>query len=329
MTSEVHPFHSALWKELGFIDELLGEAGVELQQRPFLAAFDFVKYCIVAIRDDSGERSTQVPGVLTERWFALLLKDVEEWYRKRYGEVFNQRSRRTAMGLIVIWGTAFAVDVPLLASRPGKLGETVWLSFPTAVSGGEDPLEWLRSPPNLATLRSDQLASLRDAASEVAELLRSVNVSLLGIPNKGGAQSGALIHRVRNYLESAAQHAIESPPDTSLGCWDLQMACECAMKATLDTLTGRFPKTHNLFRLRRETEVLSERLPIEWLTALPASSKMIAFRYGDGERPKISTFYGYYKTALRVVHGAIGPIVVFGLKDAELEITRAPWLRRE
>lgn len=328
MSSETHPFHTILWQELAVIDELFGEAGVELQQRPLLAALDFVKYCMVAIRDEKGERKPQVPQVLTERWFALLVEDVETWYRKRYGDSLDRRPRRTATGLVVIWGTAFAVDVPLSATRPGNPGETVWLSFPAAVRDGEDPLSWLRSPPNLKVLRPEELDELRDVASEVAELLRSVNVSLLGI-TKGGAQSTALLHRVRSHLESAVRHATDSPSDTALGCWDLQMACECSMKATLDTLAGDFPKTHNLFRLHRQTTGFSESLPREWLSALPSSKRMIDFRYGIGRRPSVSAFFDYYKNALRIVHGAIGPIVAFGLKDAELEISRPPWIRRD
>src|SRR5258708_28803978 len=82
-------------KGLPLLDQKLVASGVELHERPLMASLKFVQDFILEISDEKGRRRPPgLPEILTEGWFSFLFRDIEQWYKKRYGKAFERSSFR-------------------------------------------------------------------------------------------------------------------------------------------------------------------------------------------------------------------------------------------
>ena len=122
-------FEAFLHDRLAEIDGELAANKLEINLRPLRAAFSFVQQHILAVTEGT-ERHDIEEGYnyLAENWFALLYKDVETWFRNRYGAALDRSSKRTATGLVILWNTAFQLEVPLFRSKVETPGKTAWFS---------------------------------------------------------------------------------------------------------------------------------------------------------------------------------------------------------
>src|ERR1700681_68826 len=322
------PLSSIIAERLPALDSALAEDEVALTERPFLATVNFSRAFVLELRDGDKQWTPDMDSAqfVTERWFRALYQEIEEWYRKRYGASLDKSPPRTANGFVLVWGTPFALKVPVMVIKPGKPGKTVWVSFPDSVLEAEDPTEWLVASPNLAAMTASELADVTAECQEIASLLRSIMVKLMGIqPNTPILQG--FLDGVRLHVEVAAEHVIRERQEgvTPRAYWETQMACECAYKALLQQKRGSFRETHDLFTLHDEAEPYNLAIKRDILKRLPRWKEMVEFRYGQLE-PAIASFYKAYRTMLRVVDAVLAPIVTLGLGKASLEIAKAPWL---
>jgi hypothetical protein len=320
---------SAIAEILPSLDSALASNDVDLTERPFLAVLNFAKAFVLEIKDGDKQWTPDMdsPQFVTERWFRALYQEIEEWYRVRYGAALEKSPPRTANGFVLIWGTPFALRVPITVIEPGTPGKTVWVSFPDSVADAENPVEWLVAPPNFAAMSASDLADVTAECKEVSSLLRSIMVKLIGI-QLGSPIVQGFLNGVRLHIEVAAEHVTREQQEgvTSRAYWEIQMACECAYKALLQQRRGSFIETHDLFRLHDEAEQYGLAVKRDSLKKLPRWKKMVELRYGQTLDPAISSFYEAYKVMLRVVNAVITPMVTLGIGKASFEIARAPWL---
>ncbi|MEA2601324.1 MAG: hypothetical protein QOF89_2316 [Acidobacteriota bacterium] len=314
-------------ERLPLLDKLLAKTDVELKDRPFRATFEFIEIWVLEVNDGQGRqfKPTISAEIVTERWFAALYQLIERWYHNRYGESFRATSSRTLTGFVPVWSTAFELAVPREVLQSDVPGETVWLRFPGRVLEAEDPLAWLRSPPSLDQLSQAESENLRSAVNEVAARLRAINVAIMGIPNRDRTLSGFLVS-IRSHLELAAKKAVAGGhPQLETGCWDLQMATECAFKSLLHRKAGKFPRTHDLDELYRLAASHLQAFPSEALKKLPKWREAIEHRYGGGTRVDLDEYWTFYMATLRIIESVLAPLVVLHIGEGQVKIARPPW----
>jgi HEPN domain-containing protein len=314
-------------ERLPSLDKLLGKTGIELKDRPFRATFEFIELWVLEVNDGHGRQFKPAISaeIVTEGWFAMLYQLIERWYGNRYGESFRATSSRTLTGFVPIWSTAFELAVPREVIEPDVPGETVWLRFPGRVLETEDPLAWLRSPPSLDQLSKAESKELRSAVNEVAVRLRAINVAIMGIPDRDRVLSGFLVS-IRSQLELAAKKALAGGhPQLETGCWELQMATECAFKSVLHRKAGKFPRTHDLDKLYCLAASHLQVFPSEELEKLPKWREAIEHRYGGGTPVDLDEYWALYLATLRIIESVLSPLVDLHIGEGQLKIARAPW----
>lgn len=313
------------------MNEALASAKVPLVERPLRAAIELARALVQEIRigEKHWKPNLDSPDFVKEEWFRALYGEVDKWYRERFGAAMKRSSPSTSKGFVVMWGTAFAKEVPTAVAWPGEPGESVWVSFPDSVLESERASEWLVAPPNLAALSSLELAEVEAECKEVGSSLRSISVKLMGVPN-GDDTARGFLDGVEIHLEAAAANAIrdQSEGATPRAYWELQMACECAYKALLQAKIGKFIETHDLFTLHdaaaRAGLVANHKRDV--LKRIPRWKKMIELRYGQHLDTDLTSFYDAYKIVLLLVGAVIAPLAEFVLGKASIEIARPPWL---
>jgi hypothetical protein len=313
---------------LPLIDDALAKENIGLLQRPLRAAITFVtQYVIEVDIDGKPEAPRFADGAFTsEPWFRGLFQLVEEWYRQRYGAAMDKPYSREAMGFVVVWGTPFKLEVPTRTVTVGTPGKTIWLGFPESVLPGEDPTQWIVDPPNISGMTRKDFLGLARKTKEVGNLLRSIEVKLLGIGRISDTSRG-FIQAIRGHLVTAAQQVIENweRKGTSKAAWEMQMVCECALKALSNEKLSTFRETHDLFTLYDDVLPFLGGLKRTDLTKLPRWKQMADLRYGQGRAPEMDECYKMYLATLRVVDGALAPLVSLGLGEARIEVALAPW----
>lgn len=203
-----------LAEALPLIDRALAERDIALKERPLSAAIEFVSYFVHAVRE--GETPEAEPGepseFLATQWFASLYGQAEKWYGKHYPGAMEQERHDRILGIVMIAGTAFAIRVPAVRRRPGRPGETVWISFPDGLREGERALDWIDAAPNLAMLSPKELRIGEEFAAAVANDLRFIRTGLMAVSG-GNNQLDGFRAGVMPRLHRAAELLLEPGPD--------------------------------------------------------------------------------------------------------------------
>lgn len=232
-------YEALLCETLPWIDERFSKDGRPVHERPFAAARIIVDHFIVEIEGD-----TKV-DYFTKLWFARIYEPIYAWYEARYGEALTRSRQEQTRGLVLYFGTPLLFRLPLVLNEPGRDG-TTWLRFPKEVLAQETPLHWIETPPPLALIPAKRREALAGSTRHIAKLLRAINNDL-NTADLGKSGSRALVGSVLRHLEKAAVDAsAEDLGATSLGIWELQMACEKTMKAYLAQKEIAYPHTHDL-----------------------------------------------------------------------------------
>lgn len=324
-------FQDILHEALDQIDRQLAEQGILPSARPTQAAIAFVRLCVIEVSTDGGKTSDppgDLDNIMLADWFKPLLKDVTAWYRDRYGAQMDVRAKDSIDGVIPVFGTPFALRIPTVVRTPGKPGKTVWLQFPDQVLADEDSLSWLQNGPNLANApRSDALKARR-LANEVAGALRFIRASLMGV--EAAERFDELRAGILPHLERAAEQIVGAKADAlKRAHWDIQMACELALKALSQQRSGAFKETHDLFRLYDNMPGGPPAFSRNQLSKLPNWERMAELRYGRGARVTVEQAFRAYRAALKIVSGTMDGLKGMKIGQARFEIGRPPWLTDE
>ncbi|MES3150935.1 HEPN domain-containing protein [Sphingomonas faeni] len=303
------------------IDRVLAKRDTEFLLRPLEATVEFVLGCRV---DESGERSRTAALSVAEigsESFAILYARAENWYRDRFGDALDRRLDERISGVVEIAGSPFDIEVPTIRTRPGVRGETVWMSAPDGVRDDEDPLSWVSSALNLTP---NERALALNEATVTAGRLRFIRTGLIGVQSGDDVLDGLRAGMLPR-LKAAANMLLQPDPQgMQYAAWELQLACEKALKALAQQRHGRFSQTHDLFALFDEIDPappFDRRL----LNRLPRWKDSANMRYGQGERISRHVALAFYRTALEVTAGAVRGMTRFDIGQAEFEIKRPPW----
>jgi len=315
-------------ESLDVIDRMLAKDGIALHSRPMQAAIELVRLCITKVDEGSGEKPPgKFPDYLTSKWFRIIFKNTEQWYRDRFADAMDAGRSRERDAVTLVRDTPYLVKVPTTTTEPSEPGQSFWLCYHDAVRSDEDVIAWVRHGPNFTALTSKDVKSARAVTEMVATKLRSIHVSLLEMEGKN-TRLGELREAIMPNLERAARHLAAGAADEfRLAHWDMQMACELALKCLAQQRAGTFRETHDLFLLY---DTMPEAFPPfarTELSTLPNWKKMADLRYGGG--PAITTRQAFraYRATLTIVDATLGALKrPYRIGKARFHLKRPPWM---
>ena len=311
---------------LPIIDRDLASREFPLVDRTFQAAIEYVQQFVLAVRENG--RGEAPPGDTSEfivtRWFSAIFHQVDQWYHERYGAALDHKAHKYITGVVEIADTPFALRVPTTRARPGKLGETVWIGFPDGVRDDERPIEWVIAGPNIEKLDEEDRARAIAEATQTADRLRYIRTSLMAVSHCDKKLDG-LIAGILPRLENAASLLTEMRAGSvQHAYWEMQLACEHALKALHQQQAGAFRETHDLYTLYDATNP-KPAFARDVLKRMPPWRETIAMRYGVGDRSGRRLCLKSYRDTLTVVAGSIRSMEKMGIGQAEFELKRPPW----
>lgn len=287
---------SLLQESLPWIDDRFAKDGKPVHARPFAATQVIIELFVVEIEGDTKD------NYLSKPWFIAFFDPILRWYERRYGKALLASPQSSSIGLVQYYNSPITFHVPLVLNEPGEDG-TTWVRFPKQVLPAEDPLTWLDAAPPLAAIPDKRRETLRTSVCMVADLLRGINNDL-NTADLGKSAARSLVGTVLKHLDKAATDgASHDPPTVALGVWELQMACEKAMKAFISQGGVKHPQTHDLRALHRLANANGDRTAEakQFVSAMPSERRVLAWRYSELAPPTPSEFFRFYLATLRVV----------------------------
>ena len=315
---------------LDIIDRKLAQVGTPMYMRPMSAAAEFVELCILNV-DDKGDGIGAPPGkhsdYITSKWFRVIYKHTEQWYRDRFGAAIDAGRADGRDAAILVRDTPYLLSVPMTTTEPGTPGETVWLCFHDAVQSGEDVLGWVQHGPSFANLETKDVKAARRLATEMATKLRAIHIAFMGMDGSN-PKVVELRDAVLPNLERAARHLVKADAENvRLAHWDMQMACELSLKCLAQQRAGTFKETHDLFHLY---DHMPESLPPfarTELSKLPDWEKMADLRYGGGPPVPVRQAFRSYRTTVTIVAATTAAFKkLYQLGKAKIHLKCPPWM---
>ena len=312
---------------LDAIDRDLATVDTPMPQRPLQALLRLLKLKAVEVRFQEEEIDLAEPFQHSDEiWFRVLYKAVERWFQKIYGaESVEGKGNPPLEGVVLIRGTPFALRVPAYRTKVQKEGLEAWMYFESGIGEGEDALRWLVAGPDLSVLDAQSRGAVDKCVSEIAMALRAIHFHRMGVTN--GPAAEGLADAARGYLESGARR-IRSGKAEELGpAWfDLQMACEAALKLVLLRSTGGYPRSHLLLDLLSDASIHGVAFDPARIKSWPDFKTMSDFRYAQGSTGGIVRLFEAYRIAVDLVAAAMATISTPLGSGAGFLLRRPPWL---
>ncbi|MFZ3287900.1 MAG: hypothetical protein WA191_13775 [Telluria sp.] len=321
MPRQIPPSYEALLAEtLPTLDEIFIKENLPVHERPFEAARFIVDHMIVEVSGDTKD------NYLSKPWFAGIYLPVIRWYEQRYGTKLPHPKHPTAHGLVSHFGALYTLCVELVLSDVDQDGHR-WVRFPKEVLPAEEPLDWLASPPPLATLKPSRREALANTSRHVANRLRCINNDLNTATHPSDAVRRMATSVIR-HLDKAALDATSSSPDShALVPWELQMACEKTIKVYLTQSELAFPAIHDLRALNKLAEpVLNWPEGRRSLAGFPTDARVLKWRYGELTPPTAAEIWKMYGTVVELVHGYASRMThKYTFNNFAVQLKKAPW----
>lgn len=313
-------YEALLAETLPTLDEIFAKENRPVHERPLQAARFIVDHMIVQVAGDTKD------NYLSKTWFVGILHPVVRWYEQRYGSELPHPRHPAAHGLVSHFGALYVLRVDLIVSEKDGDGHR-WVRFPKEVLPAEEPLNWLVSPPPLATMKTNRRVALAAAAKHVAKRLRCINNDL-----NTATQASAAVQRmatsVIRHLDKAALDAASSNLDShSLVPWELQMACEKTMKVYLKQSNSQYPENHDLRALNKLSEpTLNWSEGRKSLAAFPSDTRVMKWRYSELAPPTAPEMWRMYGAAVELVSGYASRMSrEFTFTNFAVKLKKAPW----
>lgn len=287
-------------QHMDFINEVLTDRGLPISRRPWAAAFFFVEHMILEFSGTTREEFIKSTA------FEAIVARSHRWYAHRYGEgVLRQEAGKTS-AIVMLLDVPFELEVPLTLTKPTRRGDLVALHLPRKVLWFEDPLGFLKTPPNLERLGAKTLSQVKRRISTVAGQLRRIHTSAM-FAKLGEAEGLALATGMLRSLEKgAADISSQDQARLSSAVWELNYAAEQAIKAFLWQKSRPVPKSHTVADLVSLAEKRGLPLvPRTWKGRFPEAGDAVRYRYGELGIPHIFAVAELYRvTLLTVLHAA-------------------------
>lgn len=307
--------------QLPIFDEILAQAKTPLKQRPFFATMDFIEYCIVDIKNESKENMLEKP------WFRFFYQQIAEWYSQRYGDAMKGNSEKHALGVVLIYGTPFEVQIPLSVTDRWESPTERWFCWPNEVLEQENVLDWIVNPPNFERMSMEELSSMKTCVIDVVNSIRTLRINLM-TATKEDAALRKLADGIPSHIEKSGNDILSMSGATiSSSVWELHLAMEKALKL-LVRQRGKNPgNTHDLANLLDKANSLEGiSLDVALLHDLPSHHDAIRHRYGEAPELAIDRAVMNYRIALTVVTEVTAALSRrFFMKNARFLIKVPPW----
>lgn len=315
-------FDEFLTEVLPDFDAVLAEQGVGLTQRAFRASMLIVEHCILEIKGDTKD------DYLNKAWFGSLFRAVNKWYEKRYGNALQQRKLSTVSAVISAFGTPFRAEVPLVVNEPPLPNKTFWLSFPITVPPSEEHMAWIVNPPNFDSSTSGERDTVSSALIEAAAHLRATHVNLMTADHET-ERTRSLAQGILPHLEKGALDIARAEANSrSIAVWELNFACEKAIKTFLRQQHVDPPNTHDIHRLHR---LVTDRFGANEMDGavvmLPSEKVAVKHRYAEIPSPSIADTLSIYRAALSIANGYSHKLSrKYTFNNAKFHLKMPPWL---
>lgn len=313
---------------LPLVDDQLAEEEARLETRPLYAAVRVARECVMEVggENDAFEPNLETLDFLEEDWFRGFYQLTEEWYSRKYGASLLSSSRNEELAFVNIQGTPFEVRVPTSIISPDEPGKTAFLQMPDQILPAEEPLTWISRPPNLAELSRKIRRQVVEDLSKTCNLLRAIASKRMGVRESSAIVRGFL-SAARGHLSTAPRLVIDrwQGGGKAKAAWELQMACECSLKAVAQSKLGRFSEHHDLFILFDEVNSHLQGFDRNRLKRLPRWKEMVSMRYGQGRSPTLSEVFEWYLITLQVVNSSLAVLSEIGLGKVRFKIGLPPW----
>ena len=180
-------------ESLPVLDEILSSWGTPIRERPLLAANLFVDKCIVEIRGDTKDNHYE------KWWFSKIYKVASVWYRTRFPNSFKDCGDKNAIGVVVMYGVPFEVQVPLFFDEPEDHGKKLWVVFPKEVLPHDDVMSWVTNAPNLKTLSHESIEIWENKVKNLGNRLRAIHNNI-GMADLGNGHLRIMLVPCNSYI---------------------------------------------------------------------------------------------------------------------------------
>ena len=314
------------WKEIATIlhealpqiDDALSKANTPISARK-LKAFDFVRDMMLEVSDYKAFLISEAHGR-----FQIILDD---WYRDRYGDAVDD-DEDGFVSMLLVHGTPFAMRVPKIFKTSTDDSNMVWIGFPASVQEEEDPLCWIQSRSVVSSMSSEELDVVGKAASETANLVRSIGFDVRSLEHEENSSIAELAGSVRADLQSSARNLCErNGAGLRSATWDASQATEKALKLLILRKGQTPPHSHDLSKLADRAESLgAEAIDRAKLALIPSGSDATGIRYGgDMTLSEATDAYGAVLSIIRQVVFEASPDTKNNMREARFKIQRPPW----
>ena len=316
---------------LDLLDDAFVEYEVPLPKRPLKALKEMLE--IGAIDVKFGEKFQDVSAPyehIGELWFQVLFDAVEFWYRERYGEVVLETRSSLLEGVILIRSVPYAIQLPANRRKVEQEGEAAWMYFEDALGECESVADFIIDGPDLSKFTSAAVVEITDTASIIANTLRYVEFRRV-TANHNDVEVNKLIANVLINLQQASRRLLSSQVNERGPAWfDLQMAAESALKASIRYHTGDQPFEHSIVKLAKTAEKTGVCFDTTELRDWPLFKEEISYwRYGQGTPYGLKSLFASYLIALRLAKASLHNIPETISPSFGLLLRYAPWkLRR-
>lgn len=275
------------------IDDHLSDCAVPIPRRPWNACFLFLEHSI-SIQGMSKSELVRSP------LFREFIRHSNNWYVERYGEKLVSQKLNNATAMVVLYDTPFELRIPLTLTKQDRDNLLTELHFPNGKIKSDNVLSFLVNPPNLSSLSTREIATIRNRISRIVGTVRKLNNCVVTVGSeqrKDAVLSASIPVHMEKGVNDVCSMDIKR---LSSAVWEFCFAVEKALKAFLCQNIASVPKIHDLSELMRLA--VQNGLPVPpkiWLRTLPSSDEAIQHRYGDLPTPSLTAVTTMYGVALR------------------------------
>jgi HEPN domain-containing protein len=303
------------------IDERLRNENILIPDRPFRAAWLFVKLAVLEIAGDTKE------GFLQKPWFATIQREAAAWYKEEYGDLL-ERPEDFLLGLCFYKGAALELHIPRILKRVEKEGETSWMIFPVDIQEEDEPMTWIVRAPNLGSMQSKQRLQLQTGVVKVGTCLRAIALNLVTAKRPDKITDG-FANNIFSHLVTSVRHMLEPSQKTfNLACWEAHQAAEKSLKFLSRQKNGAHTPTHDLTKLYNQIGAddrtrISDRL----IAKLPTKRQVIKMRTNEGRPLTLLEAYRIYFATLWFVKQCTAVMLRdYGLANARFLLKKPAFL---
>ncbi len=330
--NEEEYFEELLKNSLEKIDKALANEEIPIWERPLSAATEFVRLCIERIRykDEEEFEPGELPDYASSPWFRLIFKKTNSWYVGRYGAAMSSSRKVALTGLVTIYDIPFLLRIPTTTVESGEPEGTIWVCFHDVVQSNENVFDWLVNGPNLDVMPGGDAIKSRQIITEVSNHLRSIRIRLMGMRNNDHRVSELRAGIIPHLERAAGEISLSNSDGYKRAHWDIQMACELALKLVAQQRSGSFKISHDLFQLYDSISGIVPPPERNLISKIPNWKRMAEWRYGGGENVSLAEVFGRYKAALQIVSEVLSvsnSIIYLG--KARFHMQSPPWMSDE